>query len=272
MQDKVETDMQQMQNDLKNISENVLQTKEQKEAYKDIEKQYKALDLTQNEAFTKVKARMDEQKDHKSESEGDDDDEDKNNGFDDDMMAFNNHQFSEYDKFEILFEEWAKYMLRLDEYKSLKDFLNVVSGFDMVSSKSDYFVDNNNAFSMFSDVMDMMGEFDDEKDPMMAAMGMDYNNNNQMMQENAENPLMKTWETVNNFDIKKAAENKWNALRSYFDRDEYDDDEEMVFAEDNVNNMNENQDDNNDNKTFTDRMKNGVKSGVSNLTSWWSKK
>ena len=142
----------------------------------DIWKQYQALKVQDN--------------DEKEVSDTDDNDDDIENI----MNPFANPQLTEQDKYDLLMPEWAKYMLRLDEHQSLKDFLNVVSGFDIVSSKADYFVDDNNAFSMLTDVMDMMGDFDDDqKDPMMMMMG-DQSQQNQLLMQQSNNGSMGIYE------------------------------------------------------------------------------
>lgn len=220
-------------------------------------KQYQALKRDEDEKETK----------EVSDTEDNEDDTDA-------MNPFANTQLTEQDKYDLLMPEWAKYMLRLDEHQSLKDFLNVVSGFDAVSSKSDYFVDDNNAFSMLGDVMDMMGDFDDDQKDPMRMMG-DAPQGQIPMQQDSTNPIMDAWESMNKFDISKAAQNKWNSVRSYFNKDEEEDDYRNDYAENDSNNgdiINGNNNVNDNNKTFTDRMKNGLKSSGNYLTSWWSKK
>ena len=187
---------------------------------------------------------------------------------DDDVMMnpFINPQLTEQDKFDLLMPEWAKYMLRLDEHQSLKDFLNVVSGFDIVSSKSDYFVDDNNAFSMLTDVMDMVGDFDEQKDPMnMMIIG-------DQQQQETSNPLMDAWDSMNSFDITEVAKNKWNSVTAYFQRDD-DDDDDDEYDEYSYNNDNLINDNDTINKhALSERIKNNDKSSGNFLTSWWSEK
>merc|ERR1711920_301110 len=95
----------------------------------------------------------------------------------------------ESDKFALIFEKWAKYMLRLDDYRPLKDFLNVISGFDLVSAKSEYFVDGNNAMDMLTDVMGLMGEFDGENQDEMKT------------EDDSGLGIGKVWNNLNSFDL-----------------------------------------------------------------------
>lgn len=160
------------------------------------------------------------------------------------------------DTFSIIFEEWAKYMLRLDDHRALKDFLNIISGFDLVSSKSEYFVENDNAFTK---LMGMMGEFENDgggglEDDFM-------NMNGALAAEQDDNSFMNAWEKVNNFDFQKAATEKWTKLTSFVMGDGEDDDS--------LDRQNSEQRDKRQ-QSMSSKIKNSLKGNVSSLTSWWS--
>ena len=241
MQKKVISDMQSMQQDVELISKQMAFNHEQQKNFEEIRSELTAQNENVQTNSDQIEAlqpfaliKMDEK--DMSLSESDDEEEIKDNHFLD-------HQLRETDKFALIFEEWAKYMLRLDEYRSLKDFLNVISGFDLVSSKSEYFVDGNNAMDMLSDVMGLMGEFDDEQK--------DEN-------DNTDNPLVKAWDNLSNFDLQKQVNSGWNAMTSYFDDDGDNDDRVREENDKNVN--------------FANKIKHKIKGNVSSFTSWWNSK
>merc|ERR1712083_579143 len=127
----------------------------------------------------------------------------------------------------------------------------------MGSSKSDYFVENDNAFSK---LMGMMGDFenDDVGDGFM-------NMNGPLMEQQDDNSLMKTWEDINNFDFKKTATEKWSKMTSFvMGHHDEEDDGDYSFDQDSSEQNGKHR------PSLSTKLKRSWKGSVSSLSSWWS--